>query len=64
VAGAKKFERFSLYTILSQLSGIYEKHLEKFQSGQTESDSRSFMDLGGKFHKRNLIFSSQYPMEP
>ena len=60
----KQFGRFSLYTTLSQLSELYEKHLEISQSGHTESDSRSFMDHGGKFHKRNLIFSSQCPMDP
>jgi hypothetical protein len=64
MAGANNLEVFSLYTILSQLSEICEKHLEIFQSGHTESDFRTFMNLGGKFHKRNLIFSSQYPMDP
>ena len=49
----KQFGRFSLYTrtILSHLSEVHEKHLEIFQSGQTESDSRTFMELGGSFIK-------------
>jgi hypothetical protein len=64
VAGAKNLGVFPLYTILSQLSELCEKHLEIFQSGQKESDSRTFIDPGGNFHKRNPIFSSPYSMNP
>jgi len=44
----KQFGRFPLYTILSQLFEVYEKHLEICQSGQTESECRTFMDPGGQ----------------
>jgi hypothetical protein len=41
---------------------VYEKHLEIFQPGQTESDCRTFMDPGGQvsYKKSDILFTVPY----